>query len=292
MRTLIFGAAGLLGRHLAQEMADKDVTALTRRQADITDRGTLDELFRERWDAVINAAAVCDFDACENDPAGTGRVNRDAPLDLAGRCHASGAVFVQFSSDYVFPGRLDRPLTEDDEPAPISVYGRQKADLEPEIPRLCPRSLVVRLSWLYGRGGKTFMSLLPDLLATREVLRVASGKKGCCLYARDAAQWTRRLLESGDTGIINLVNAGDTSWEQFARTCLRKMTDEGMPVRCRTIEEVPYETIGPNWDKRPRWSCLDIARLQQMHPPGPRAWTEALDGFLREQKSVAASHPL
>ncbi len=288
MKILLFGAGGLLGRYLQQELGAHELTAMTHAQADITDARRLNELFRRRWDAVINAAANCDFDACENDPAGTARVNRDAPLDLARRCHAAGATFVQFSSDYVFAGNEDRRFTETDAPLPVSVYGGQKAALERDVPSLCPRSLVLRIAWLYGSGGKTFMSLMPDLLSGREILRVAAGKRGRCLYARDAARWILRLLEAGQTGMLNLVNDGDTSWEEFARVCLAEMQSLGMNPRCRHIEEIPYADLGPTWSKRPRWSCLDIGKIRAAHPPGPRPWTEALGSFLREQKSVAA----
>jgi len=285
MKMLLFGAGGLLGGYLRAHLAQcgHDVTALTRDEADITDRKRRDELFGQSWDAVINAAAVCNFDACENDPEGTGRVNRDAPLDLARHCASNGALFVQFSSDYVFDGKIDRALTEDDRPAPISVYGGQKTDLEREIPQLCPRSLVIRLSWLYGVGGKTFMSLLPDLLSEGRSLGVASGKKGCCLYAADAALWIERLVSSDETGLFNLVNRGETSWEEFARLCAQKM---GFAET--VVKDLPYETLGPNWSKRPRFSCLDTKKLESALPPGPRPWKEALDSFLTEWKSIAA----
>lgn len=289
MNILLFGAGGLLGRYLSAHLAHggHDLTALTRGDADITDGKRMDELFARPWDAVINAAAVCNFDACENDPSGTGRVNRDAPLDLAGRCAARGALFVQFSSDYVFDGKTDCALGEQDLPAPVSVYGGQKAVLEREIPRVCPRSLIVRLSWLYGVGGKTFMSLMPDLLSRNGSLEVASGKKGCCLYAADAALWIGRLLSSGHTGPFNLVNRGETSWEEFARRCARQT---GLPETA--IHEVPYERLGGNWSKRPRYSCLSTDKLAKVLPPGPRPWTEALDAFLAERKSVAAYPPV
>ena len=288
MKILLFGAGGLLGRHLVRAGSGHELTALTHAQADITDRKKLDELFAQPWDAVINAAAVCDFDACERDPVGTGRINRAAPLDLARRCHDAGAKFVQFTSDYVFRGDVDRPLTETDPVDPISVYGQQKADLEGEIPGLCPQALIIRLSWLYGENGKTFMSLLPGLLAKEKTLRVASGKLGRCLYAPDAADWIRRLVEGGHSGVFNLVNDGDTSWEEFARTCRDHMRAQGSEPACREIIEVPYEEMGPNWSKRPRFSCLDIGKLAQALPPGPRCWTGALGDFLDSQKTVAA----
>ncbi|MEY3481017.1 MAG: hypothetical protein RIQ71_1792 [Verrucomicrobiota bacterium] len=290
MKILLFGAGGLLGRYLAVEFAKGggDLLALNRAGADITDTARLDDLFKDRWDIVINAAAVCNFDACELDPSGTARVNLDAPLDLARRCAAQGALFVQYSSDYIYDGTGNKPLTERDNPSPLSVYGHQKADLEKLVPALCPRNLVLRLSWLYGAGGKTFMSRLPDLFSTQKSVRTASGKKGNCLYAADGAFWTRRLVESGHSGLINLVNAGETSWEEFSAACLEEMKISGLAPVCERIEDVPYEQLGPAWQKRPRYSCLDVSKLVAALPPGPRPWRDALTGFLSEWKSVAA----
>jgi dTDP-4-dehydrorhamnose reductase len=290
MRVLLFGSGGLLGRYLAKEFAapGNQLLALTHDEADITDTAKLEGLFAESWDVVINAAAVCDFDSCENDPDTTKRVNRDAPLDLARRCAANNSLFVQYSSDYIFEGTGNKPLAEDDVPSPLSVYGHQKADLEKLVPQICPLSLVLRLSWLYGAGGRTFMSKMPDLLMAQESLRTAAGKKGSCLYAADGAFWTKRLVEAGQTGLFNLVNEGETSWEEFARECLQQMQILGLDPCCKSIEEIPYEELGPGWRKRPRYSCLDTAKLARALPPGPRPWKAALGAFLSEWKSVAA----
>jgi len=189
----------------------------------------------------------------------------------------------------VFDGEEDGLLTEADTPQPLSVYGHQKADLEKIIPLLCPRSLILRVSWLYGLDGKTFMSRMPDLLASQTSLRTAAGKKGCCLYAADGAYWTRQLVESGKTGLFNLVNPGETSWEEFARVALEQMKFLGIEPACTDLVEIPYDELGPGWSKRPRYSCLDVAKLASVFPPGPRPWREALDAFLSEWKSVAAS---
>lgn len=289
MKILLFGAGGLLGHYLVEEFSTgpHELAALTHSQADITDPRRLDELFSARWDVVINAAAVCDFDACQRDPQSTELVNRDAPLDLARRCHDYGCLFVQFSSDYVFAGDGDRPLNEDDASRPLSAYGEQKAALEKSIPVICPHSLVLRLSWLYGLGGKTFMSRMPSLLASQRTMRTAAGKMGSCLYAADGAFWTRKLIDSGATGLFNLVNQGETSWEEFARACLAGMKALGLAPACRNIEEVPFGMLGPDWDKRPRYSCLSTGKLAATFPPGPRAWREALGEFLSRWKSVA-----
>ena len=290
MNILLLGSGGLLGRYLAKELAaGHALVAQTHQDADITDASRLDGLFARRWDAVINAAAVCDFDACEKNPGETGRINREAPLDLARRCAAQDALFVQYSSDYVFGGKYDRLLSESDTPHPLSVYGRQKADLEQLIPSACPRSLILRVSWLYGLGGKTFMSRMPGLLMQQQSVRTAAGKKGCCLYAADGAFWTRQLIEAGQTGLLNLVNPGGTSWEEFAQATLVQMNAMGLAPKCGDIQTVPYEQLGPDLAKRPRHSCLDAGKLASVLPPGPRRWQEALGEFLSAWKSVAAA---
>lgn len=280
MKILLLGAGGLLGRHLATELRHHDLTALTHADADITHAPRLDQLFTTPWDAVINAAAIVNFDACENDPAGTDPTNLHAPLDLARRCHATGATFVQFTSDYIFPGTLQRPLEESDTPAPLSVYGRQKAALEHRIPAICPRSLLLRLSWLYGTGGRTFMSLIPRILADNTSLRIAAGKTGSCLLASDAAHWIHQLVAQRHTGLFNLVNKGTTSWEHFARTCLEKINALGLSPACREIIEVPFQSLGIHGAKRPTHSTLSTAKLAATLPPGPRPWEAALDDFL------------
>ena len=86
---------------------------------------------------------------------------------------------------------------------------------------------------------------------------------------------------------FSIVNDGDTSWEQVARTCLDEMNAAGLQPRCRSILEVPYADLGPNWSKRPRYSSLDISMLSREFPPGPRPWREALSAFVRAEKSFA-----
>jgi dTDP-4-dehydrorhamnose reductase len=55
---------------------------------------------------------------------------------------------------------------------------------------------------------------------------------------------------------------------------------------------VPFEDLGPDWSKRPRYSCLDPGKIAEIFPPGPRPWREALGQFLAEWKSIAAPQAL
>jgi len=283
MHILILGAGGLLGRHISSHLprAGHRVVARTHAGLDITSpTGAVDALKAISPDLVINAAGLVSSAACEADPDASRRVNLEAPLRWASLCADRGIPFWAFSSDYIFDGSQREPYREDSPPNPRSVYARHKAELEASLVTY-PKHLVLRVSWIYGTGGKTYMSLLPGLLASQEEVTVASGKRGSCLYAADAAVFIEQLLPLRPTGILNLVNAGEASWEGFANCCLERMAALGLSIRCRRIRELPFRdlpALGPG--ARPAYSVLATDRLERLVPSVP-TWQAALDRWLQ-----------
>jgi dTDP-4-dehydrorhamnose reductase len=73
-------------------------------------------------------------------------VNVEGTRAVVAAAASAGARLMHLSTDVVFADG-DRPLTEDDAPAPVTRYGEAKLEAE----RLCPpEALVVRTSLLYG----------------------------------------------------------------------------------------------------------------------------------------------
>ena len=287
MNTLILGAGGLLGSHFARSFprAGHPTVALAHAGLDITDLGAMHAaLDAHRPGLVINAAGLVHFDTCEREPGRSESVNLRAPLAWAAACKERGIRFWAFSSDYIFDGTGPHPYREIDPPNPGSVYARHKLALEQGMARF-PDHLILRVSWVFGSRGRTFMSLLPGLLASRETLQVAAGKRGSCLYAGDAAEIALRLLERRASGLLNLVNTGETSWERFAHRCRERMQALGLPVRCTAIEEVPYRELPAlRGGNRPAVSTLDTTRLEAVAGPIP-TWERGLERFLEELRS-------
>jgi dTDP-4-dehydrorhamnose reductase len=96
----------------------------------------------------------------------------DGTRAVAQAAAAVGARLVHLSTDLVFSGAQERPLTERDEPDPIVAYGAAKLAAE----RLCPRdALVVRTSLLYGG----------DVLSRHEraILAAADGDSDMAFFA-------------------------------------------------------------------------------------------------------------
>ncbi len=279
----ILGASGLLGSHVYRRCLQGHVPheALTHEGLDITDvQSSLDFLDTHCPDVVVNCAAFCSFQGCEDDPVRSEAVNLVAPCRWADECARRGIMMVHFSSDYIFDGCLNRPYREEDAPNPLSVYARHKVGCERHFAKH-PGHLVLRISWLFGRGGRTFLSMLPDLLMARESLTVASGKRGACLHAAYAADVIIELIERGVSGLVNLVHEGGTSWEEFARACLEELHSRGLNPACREIIEEPYqELLSSNSARRPAYSVLDVGKLASLLGCPVKPWREGLRDYL------------
>lgn len=77
-------------------------------------------------DAIVNCAAHTNVDKCETDVDNAYRINAVGPRNLSIAAAETGARLMHISTDYVFPGTEDRPLTEFDAVGPTSMYGKTK----------------------------------------------------------------------------------------------------------------------------------------------------------------------
>ena len=65
------------------------------------------------------------------------------------------ALFVHYSTDYVFDGAGETAFVETDAIAPLNVYGKTKALGEQAIVESGCQHLIFRTSWVYASKGKT-----------------------------------------------------------------------------------------------------------------------------------------
>jgi dTDP-4-dehydrorhamnose reductase len=97
---------------------------------------------------VIHAAAISRIDQCYAYPERASAVNTQGTRQLTELAAEAGARLVYVSTDLVFDGQRGH-YTEQDPPAPVSVYGRTKAASEQPV-RQYQRGAVVRVSLLLG----------------------------------------------------------------------------------------------------------------------------------------------
>ena len=257
--------------HIPLQHADLDIAdaAAARRFLDAS-----------RPEVVVNCAAFCSFQGCEENPQLSQSVNLDAPCRWADACASRGIRMLHFSSDYIFDGMADTPYLETSKANPQSVYARHKLGCERHF-ATHPEHLILRISWLFGAGGRTFLSLMPNLLLERDQLTVASGKRGACLHAGYAASVILQLVEARAAGLINLVHDGEMSWEEFAAECLAELRGRALDPACQAIDEVPYRKLLRAGDAlRPAYSVLDTGRLRDTLNMPVKPWRDGLRDYL------------
>lgn len=180
MKILVTGASGLVGGTFARlaAQAHHEIIGVTGRYdgelpgvhqrvaADLTQPDVVARLLREqRPDAVLNAAAISEPGACDQDPVRSQVMNVDLPSWLARLAADQGFRLLHLSSEQAFAG--DRaPYRTTDPTAPINLYARQKVASEEAVQTLAPtQAATVRAPLLAGNSPGGRRSLHERLLA-------------------------------------------------------------------------------------------------------------------------------
>ena len=132
------GGTGYLGSELVRRSGARGVST---RDFDVREEDAVVAALRG-YDVVVHTAyrQQPDDDAWSVNVEGSRNVARAA----------RGARLVHISTDVVFDGRLGRPYVEEDDPTPVTEYGRTKAAAEEAVRGEHPDALIVRTSLIYG----------------------------------------------------------------------------------------------------------------------------------------------
>ena len=84
----------------------------------------------------MNAAAYTDVERAESEEQAALTINGVSVGELAAAARELQVPLIHYSTDYVFDGTKTSPYVEEDQPAPLSAYGRSKLDGEQSNPRL------------------------------------------------------------------------------------------------------------------------------------------------------------
>lgn len=156
MKTIIFGQNGKVGRELfwlchARKTGDDVVIGLSSIDCDLRNpMRVFDFIIAERPDVVINAAAMNGMENVERDPHQGYLINAASPGAMAQACKRVKALFVHYSTDYVFSG-AEHGLFEHTHRDPIGAYGQTKAAGEDAVALCGDMYFIFRLSSVWGR---------------------------------------------------------------------------------------------------------------------------------------------
>lgn len=261
---------------------DLELIAFDSSELDITDYKNLSEKFREiKPEIVINCAAYTAVDEAENAWHEAFKINAEAVKEIALLCKEFDAIFIHFSTDYVFNGETSQGYKENDETRPINIYGESKAAGEKAIMENAEKYYIVRTSWLFGPNGKNFVDTMIGLgqkaLKSGTELKVVNDQVGSPTYTRDLCEAVVKYFvqpqlneeKIPDFGIYHLTNSGKCSWYEFAKKIFEL---KNMSVKVNPVSTGEF----PRPAKRPVCSILVNTKLKE----GLRSWEEAVGDYL------------
>ena len=279
MKILISGCDGQLGSDCEQVLRrNHEAVGVDLKDMNITDLRLVKEVIGHvRPDVVVNCAAYTNVDASETDRSLAWKVNAEGPRNLASMVEKYGSRLIHISTDYVFDGRKDppEPYLENDEPNPLSYYGKTKLEGEMAVRQTTDRYFILRTAWLYGVRGHNFLKtiLMLALKNPEEAIKVVNDQFGSPTWSHTLALQIEKLVQVNGQGTYHASSEGHCTWYELAKYFLETMGVPHVLVPCVT-EDYPTPAL------RPRNTILENRRLKECGINLMPHWQEDLDQFV------------
>ncbi|MDA3926578.1 MAG: dTDP-4-dehydrorhamnose reductase [Kiritimatiellae bacterium] len=277
MKILITGGKGMLGRTMQRHFGEHDLLVADLPEVDITNVLSVNNAMSHfNPDLVVHCAAMTNVDGCEADPDSAYKINALGSAIVAMAANRAGARLIAISTDYVFDGAADRPYTEFDQTSPNTVYGSSKLAGEDAIRVHCPDHTIIRIAWLYGNTGPSFLHTMRKLGSEEgSPLKVVDDQIGNPTSTDAVAGLIERLMEQPVPGVIHGSCEGTATWFEFAKEIFEVYGLKRGLVPCSTQEF-------PRPAPRPANSRLDKQVLRMVGMSSMPHWREALTGFVMQ----------
>lgn len=284
MRILVTGSKGQLGSEIARLAASHFGDQFTFVDIDEMDLGSKDAIEKyfedKQFELIINCAAFTAVDKAEEDTVLAYKINAEAVGTIAAICKRKAIRLIHISTDYVFDGEGNRPITEDAKPNPLSVYGKSKLEGELAVMRILDNAYVIRTAWVYSTFGKNFVKTIAKLARERDVLNVVDDQIGSPTYARDLATAILEIVSSIKNGVdvpgvYHYTNEGVISWFDLASFIVRYYN---LTCKINPIPSEEYKTLAV----RPKFSVLNKRKIKETFGVDIPYWYDSLIECLKD----------
>jgi dTDP-4-dehydrorhamnose reductase len=229
MKILITGSNGLLGQKLVYKLKQKpgitliatargnnrlvDTEGYIYDSLDITDYTNVKNIFSKyQPDVVINTAAMTNVDACETDRAGALLMNATAVQYQINVLESLQSTtyqphFIHLSTDFIFDG-THGPLTEDEQPNPLSYYAETKLQAEKIVQASKLKWAIARTVLVYGivdnMSRSNIVLWVKQNLEQGKTIHVVDDQFRTPTLAEDLADGCILIVQNAAQGIFNI----------------------------------------------------------------------------------------
>ncbi|QTQ14515.1 dTDP-4-dehydrorhamnose reductase [Treponema parvum] len=283
----VIGCKGMLGSEICRQLNEKKLQyVMSDIDVDITDINALKQFAKDSditW--IVNCAGYTAVDKAESDAELARKLNETAPANIAKVADLCGAKVIHISTDYVFDGAGNSPITEDAPVSPLGVYGMTKAAGEKSIFDNTDKYYILRTAWLYGWAGKNFVYTMIKAMNTHESVKVVNDQKGTPTFAADLAGIILEIINRKEVpyGTYHVTDLGEITWWDFANEIKKQGIKTGRinetGKNCVVNPCSTYEYPTPA--KRPAYSVLSKDKIQKTLEITLPDWKESLSNFLK-----------
>lgn len=273
MKILLLGKNGQVGWELQRSLAPLgEVISLDRNGLNqwCGDLSKPEQIYQTIVDiapnVVVNASAYTAVDLAETEQDMANLINHVAVGKIAEACAQTKALYVHYSTDYVFDGEGTSIFNETDVLKPLNAYGQTKALGEQAIQNAQCNYLIFRTSWVFAQKGKNFLKTMLTLSQQREELSVIDDQIGAPTSAEliadvSAHAIVQTLRDQTKIGIYHLVASGETSWFEYANYIFEQAKNLGVNLAIQQVNPIPTAAY-PTPAKRPHNSRLNNQKIQ------------------------------
>jgi len=292
MKTVLIGKNGQLGWEFQRTLPPLgEVVSLGRDELDVADHHAVQKTLIElRPNLIINASAYTDVDLAETQIELAMGINAIAPGVMAEIARKTNAVFIHYSTDYVFDGKHNTPYTENDPTNPLNIYGKSKLMGEENIKQAGGAYLILRTSWVYSLRGNSFVNKVLGWARKNKTLKIVSDQVSSPTWARMLAETTTQVITTNKAnlldilrescGIYHLAGSGHTSRYEWAKRIIANDPNRTEQL-VQTIEpalSVDFPTLAT----RPLFSVLSCEKFTGTFDLRPQNWEYALQQAMTE----------
>ena len=286
MRIALIGKNGQLGWEFQRTLpALGEVIALGKSELNVADLTAIQMILLDlKPDLIINASAYTEVDRAEKEIDLALRVNAEAPGVMAELAHKLKAVFIHYSTDYVFDGKSTVPYKENDPVNPLNTYGKSKLHGEKNIQQVGGAYLILRTSWVYSLRGSGFVNKVLAWSRENKILKIVNDQFGCPTWAHDLAEITTNVLASNQLalwdfilekrGVYHLAGSGYSSRYEWAKAILANDPNQTSQL-VETIKPVP-STEFPTPALRPLFTALNCLKFAETFNLSLPSWHASL----------------